>query len=262
LRLVVCPLRQLQSSLSQSLGHSHTILSSCYVQLSLFYCKASTISLSTINTFIHEQRNELDFAGDTHLWYLYLPIIWFFINPFKALAKPLFGIATTKTIVDNSAHVPTFYAPITTSSVNGPLILVYFVLPVVAVLFGGLHCIGWNFDFPSHTEQLLWRIASLAITSIPAAPLVVGLIVVPIISLHNSLERRYDSDTVPSAPLPETAEVLAAMLVTVGGFLVGAGIIAYMLARLLLLTQAVVLLRKQPESAFYAINWADFLPHI
>jgi len=189
--------------------------SSCYIQLSLFYCKASIISLSTINTFIHEQRNELDFAGGVHLWYLYLPIIWFFINPFKALAKLLFqvGIATTKTIVDNSAHVPTFYAPITTSDVNGPLILVYFVLPVVAVLFGGLHCIGWNFDFPSHTEQLLCRIASLAITSISQHHPNHTTCHRVNRSPHNiSLARGYDSDTVPSARLLETA---AAMLVTV-----------------------------------------------
>jgi len=45
-------------------------------------------------------------------------------------------------------------------------------------------------------------------------------------------------------------------------FLAGAGLVAYMLARLLLLTQAIMLLRKQPESAFYAINWTNFLPHI
>lgn len=52
------------------------------------------------------------------------------------------------------------------------------------------------------------------------------------------------------------------MLFTIGAFLAGTGLVAYMLARLLLLTQAIILLRKQPESAFYAINWADFLLHI
>ena len=52
------------------------------------------------------------------------------------------------------------------------------------------------------------------------------------------------------------------MLEAIAVFLVGAALVAYMLARLLLLTQAIMLLRKQPESAFYAINWANFLPHI
>jgi hypothetical protein len=32
---------------------------------------------------------------------------------------------------------------------------------LVATVFGGIHCIGWSFDFPSYTEQLLWRISSV-----------------------------------------------------------------------------------------------------
>ena len=52
------------------------------------------------------------------------------------------------------------------------------------------------------------------------------------------------------------------MLGAIVVFLGGAALVAYMLARLLLLTQAIMLLRKQPESAFYAIDWADFLPPI
>ena len=112
------------------------------------------------------------------------------------------------------------------------------------MLFGALHCIGWNFDFPTHIEQLLWRIGSLAITAIPSILFVFGLMI------------QFGDD------FSFESEMLGAMVVTVLAFLIGAGLIGYMLARLLLLTQAVVLLRKQPESAFYAINWAYFLPHI
>jgi hypothetical protein len=32
--------------------------------------------------------------------------------------------------------------------------------------FGGLHCIGWNFKFPTYSEQILWRGTSLVITVI------------------------------------------------------------------------------------------------
>jgi len=203
------------------------MLSSCYVQL--------TISPSSINTFIHEQRRRLNFPGDTYIWYLYLPIQWFLVNPVAVLVDPLFGIATTSTIVANSGHVPMFYAPITGS--NHQITLIFFVLPAVAVLFGGLHCIGWNFDFPTDIEQLLWRIGSLAITSIPSMLFVDGLMI------------KYANFRLMW---------LGPMLRIVGGFL----LVTYMLARPLLLTQAVVLLRKQPESAFYGINWADFLPHV
>ena len=202
----------------------------------------STISLSTINTFIHEQRQKLNFPGDTYLWYLYLPVLWVFIKPSAALNESLFAIATTSEIVDPSAHVPTFYAPDTASGNTDTLI--GFVLPVVAMLFGALHCIGWNFSFPTDVEQLLWRIGSFAITAIPSMLFVFGLL------------KKYGGGFIIQS------DMLVVMVLTVGGFLVGAGLIGYMLARLLLLTQAIVLLRDQPESAFYAINWAYFLPHI
>ena len=53
--------------------------------------------------------------------------------------------------------------------------LFFIALPIVATAFGALHLIAWNFEFPSHLEQLLWRIASLTITGIPAAPLALEL---------------------------------------------------------------------------------------
>ena len=34
---------------------------------------------------------------------------------------------------------------------------------------------GWNFHFPTHVEQLLWRIEFFAITFIPSVPLFLAL---------------------------------------------------------------------------------------
>jgi hypothetical protein len=41
------------------------------------------------------------------------------------------------------------------------------------IIFGAVHCCGWSFSFPTVQEQLLWRIASVATTSIPVTELVV-----------------------------------------------------------------------------------------
>jgi hypothetical protein len=40
-------------------------------------------------------------------------------------------------------------------------------LLVGSVVFGSLHMIAWNFDFPTATEKLLWRIASTMFTLLP-----------------------------------------------------------------------------------------------
>ena len=268
-RFIARPLHRFRSSVYGLLRHMHTALTRYRAQLSSIHHHLSSISLLTINQFLHDQRQRLDFPGSTHLWFFYLPIMWFFVDPFLILAKSLFGIATTTTLKSDATHAPTFYAPNTDGSADHES-LVLFGLPVVAAVFGALHCIAWNFHFPSHIEQLLWRIGSLTITLIPSVPYVYYALILPvdlIRRLLKFLEGRYGFHlSIPSISLPQSVknvlEAVGMTLVVIIVFLGGAGLVAYMLARLLLLTQAIMLLRKQPESAFYAINWTNFLPHI
>lgn len=37
------------------------------------------------------------------------------------------------------------------------------------LLFTGLHVLGWHFVFPSHTEQILWRVSSLILFGVTGA---------------------------------------------------------------------------------------------
>ena len=37
----------------------------------------------------------------------------------------------------------------------------------VGVSFGAIHCIAWYFSFLMHTELLMWRISSVAVTAVP-----------------------------------------------------------------------------------------------
>ena len=48
----------------------------------------------------------LKFPGDTHLWFFYLPIVWFFTDPLKSLLESLLGIATTSAIKSHTTYVP------------------------------------------------------------------------------------------------------------------------------------------------------------
>ena len=117
-----------------------------------------------------------------------------FLTPFLSVLflvsfifTAVFGIVTTSSIRPGASHVPSFYAPITKSDRWSRMV----VFALFGVIFGGLHCIGWHFKFPTHSEQALWRAMSLAITVIP-------LIVAPIdfllaardINTCQGLERR------------------------------------------------------------------------
>ena len=123
----------------------------------------------------------------------------------------------------DATHVPTFYVPRHRHSSKSLHVL---LLMTLATSFGGIHCAGWNYLFPTFTQHELWRVASLAVTIIPVAtfPFVVNTTLAPLI--------------VP--------------IMTV----------AYVSARLVLLGLALELLRHQPPGSFIIVDWIKFYPHI
>jgi hypothetical protein len=115
------------------------------------------------------------------------------------------------------------------------------VFALFGVLIGGLHATAWFFQYPHHFEQTLWRVGSITITAIP-------LIVAPIDFL---LER----DENAGSRLPEFLITALDIVMTVLLFI-------YVPARLSLIAQSIALLRAQPRTAFLAVDWAKFIPHV
>ncbi|KAF8950587.1 hypothetical protein BDZ97DRAFT_1894055 [Flammula alnicola] len=95
-----------------------------------------------------------------------------------------------------------------------------------------MHLIPWLFDFPSRTEQLLWRISALVITAKPA------LVLLSIIldEFNDKLEWA----------------ILPPML----------GLPLYVIARIFLLTEAFLSLRVLPPAAYQSIEWISIIPHL
>lgn len=86
---------------------------------------------------------------------------------------PFFKEVNDRMIEGKVKRVPTFY--------SGPLsateeTLAGSAVMMIAAIFGAIHCIGWSFEFPSHTEQVLWRLASIAITLSPLPLLMLALV--------------------------------------------------------------------------------------
>ena len=66
---------------------------------------------------------------------------------------------------DSHFNVGDMKVPIFYSSV-GEMIAYILLMPLVGVVFGGIHCIGWFFNFPSSDEATLWRVSSTVLTGI------------------------------------------------------------------------------------------------
>ena len=59
-------------------------------------------------------------------------------------------------------RVPRFWA----NTTNDEHLAADAIVLGVGVFFGAIHCIAWVFSFPTHTELLMWRISSVAITAV------------------------------------------------------------------------------------------------
>jgi len=112
---------------------------------------------------------------------------------------------------------------------------------LITVAFGGIHCIGWAFDFPSHAEQVLWRMSAISITAIPLGLLVGSSFSIFMILGHNHVRMLVD--------------VFSFSLLLLFPFL-------YILSRMLLLVLSLTTLRSLPSSAFQTVEWTTFLPHV
>jgi hypothetical protein len=136
-----------------------------------------------------------------------------------------------------SKRVPTFYAG---KLGDDEVRYTYIAGGLVAMIFGAVHCIAWSFQYPSYTEQMLWRLSSIAIVCLPVFYLVMWT--VPLVSwdIANS---------------PEWLRYLLAIIAIIVAFLYG-------LARAMLLVLALMSFRSLPAGAYQTVSWTTYIPHV
>ncbi|KAF9466986.1 hypothetical protein BDZ94DRAFT_1305846 [Collybia nuda] len=100
---------------------------------------------------------------------------------------------------------------------------------VIGMIFGGIHCLAWLSDFPTTTEELIWKVASITTAALPALLFIVWII-------------------------NGTQNLL--------GVTLSIALVPYIIARLLLLVLIFTTLRSLPPNAYVIAHWATFIPHI
>ena len=112
---------------------------------------------------------------------------------------------------------------------------IMFVMSVVGVVFGGIHCAGWFFIFPSNDEAILWRVCSAILTCIAFIFPVHVFFIVLLVALD----------------FQALATVISVLT-----------ILAYVVSRLLLLMEAVISLRHLTPGMLAIVKWTSFIPHV
>jgi hypothetical protein len=150
------------------------------------------------------------------------------------------------------SSVPTFYS----GKINKrqDLFPSMYVPSAVGIVFGAIHFIAWSYSFPSHTEQLLWRISSVAMVGVPVWILVgTGSLI-----LFVWLDGREDE--------PSILKIYSGLVNIVLFFLIFVVFILcrllYVFARVTTFILAFKTLSSLPVAVFQTIPWTKWIPHI
>ena len=127
---------------------------------------------------------------------------------------------------------PTFYA--TYSNDDGAVKV--FLMSAVGVVFGGIHCVGWFFNFPSSAEAMLWRVSSAALTGIA--------FLLPIMFILVEFKLKFS--------LRDFFAIAVVAII----------LLVYVVSRLLLLVEAFISLRHLTPGMLALVKWTSFIPHI
>ena len=143
---------------------------------------------------------------------------------------------------DGDMKVPTFYAStsVRKSEATGDKVAFFICMPVVGVVFGGIHCVGWFFHFPSSAEAMLWRVSSAVLTGIAfLSPIVIAFVSFLSQLINSTSLRKYFTVAVLSITL-----------------------LVYIVSRLILLVEAFISLRHLTPGMLALVTWTSFIPHI
>ena len=108
-------------------------------------------------------------------------------------------------------------------------------------LFGTIHFLAWNFEFPTPIERILWRSSCCVLISLPLLSTLTYFM-----TLHNA-RRDSESDTKTNALLRPFVTMC---------------VLLYTLARLYLMVEIFRSLAYAPLSTFQEINWPSAIPHV
>lgn len=131
------------------------------------------------------------------------------------------------------------------SSRNAPHIDLLYGAAASVITFGAIHCIGWNFVYPTEIEKLLWRVSSIVTaTAFPAFP------VVPTIA--NAIMQRFDKSFISTPPFFYTRYLTTQNTIIYSIFFA---------ARLFTIVEVIRSLAFLPADAF-TTTWSNNIPHI
>lgn len=116
-----------------------------------------------------------------------------------------------------------------------------------STVFSTIQLVAWNFNFATAREQMKWRICSLATTLAPTA-------ISGFLQLSSIWDPKAHSNLHEKAALPELAALVILCYFT--------SLLAYFIARLILIFQIFYCLRLMPIDIYSDAAWINYIPRL
>jgi hypothetical protein len=145
--------------------------------------------------------------------------------------------------------------------------LFWLMLIALPIVYGSFHLTAWNFDFPSRVEQIMWRVACIIIAGAILGSCSMALVIIVIISIAF---KAVDAVIVRIFRKGWTRKVegwlvsrLVLWLVLLLLVLYILGLVAlYFGARLFVIVESFISIRRLPLGVFVTVHWANYIPHL
>lgn len=132
------------------------------------------------------------------------------------------------------------------------LLVLSLALPLV---YGGIHLSVWNFEFPSGTERLLWRIASIGIGATSPVLFAVGLGMKILLELVKILVETVSGRRQSKKQWRDVGESIYPCMGALA-------VLFYALARVYIVVESFISLRHVPIGVYSTPSWLQMIPHV
>ncbi|KAJ8582262.1 hypothetical protein M405DRAFT_576278, partial [Rhizopogon salebrosus TDB-379] len=115
--------------------------------------------------------------------------------------------------------------------------IILFVGCFSGIVFGAIHCMGWDYFIKEHTEQVLWRVASIAILCAPMLTLIYYYYF-EILQWSSQYQDSFSNSVLPLS------------------------FVAYIVGRFTLIVLILLSFRSLPSGVYDTVAWTKFIPHL
>jgi hypothetical protein len=137
--------------------------------------------------------------------------------------------------------------------------LFWLMLIALPMVYGSVHLTAWNFDFPSRVEQIMWRVSCIIIADGILGTLVALIIIVGLWAVGDGIFGEGWTEKSVEVWLVLPLLILGSVVL---GLLILGSVALYFGARLFVIVESFISIRRLPLGVFVTVHWANYIPHL